>query len=82
MHAHDIEDAEGIAPAGAGKSEGKEQSGPGKSAGATEAEGHAEEAEHEPPADGAEELGEERGKESAAEPERIGCVENANRFGA
>ena len=58
MKTHDIDNAEGIAPAGTRESEGKEKSGSGEGAGSAESDGYAEDPEHEPPPHGAEKLGE------------------------
>ena len=71
MKTHDIENAEGIAPAGTRESEGKEKSGSGEGAGSAETDGHAEDPEHEPPPHGTEKLGEQGGEESAQQPDEI-----------
>ena len=75
VEAHDVEDAEGVAAAGAGESEREKQSGPREGEGARQAHGHAEKTEHEPPTDGAEGFGEEGGKQSEEEPTGVGRVQ-------
>ena len=82
MKTHDIKNAERIASTGTGESEGKEKPGPGEGAGAAETDGHAEDPQHEQPADGAEELGKQGGEESAQQPDGVRFSEHPNGFRA
>ena len=82
MDSDDVENAKGITTYGTRQSQGKEESRGGESTGARKTNGYAEDAQHDPPANSAEEFSGEGDEKPGGQPERMSQAKQARRFGA